>query len=295
MTARQRYARLTSLLEVPLLNERYWAKIPTVNAGGIMLDLEDTAHPDAKVAARAWLIEALRQPEFFGNREIIVRVNNLHTPWGRDDLTVLARQPCPLTICYPKAVSPGEIGEVVRLTRERESGRGVMAMVENGSAVLDADAIARTAGVIGLHFGYSDYAVDSGAQLYAESGDDLHPALWGVRHHIAMIAAARGLFATGGTMVPQFRDLAKVERFVRSWAEAGYTGVLALTPFHLDAVAAVFVPAGRERARHEAVIQAFEQTRAAGGSSVMIGDAIVTEATYRQSLAAMDRVPGFLR
>lgn len=290
MTARARYAQLTSLLEVPLLKEAYWAKIPGVRAAGIMLDLEDSAHPDVKVAGRDWLIQALRDRSIFGGREVIVRVNNLDTPWGRDDLAALARQPEPLIVCYPKVRSADEIAEVVRLSREHVPERGVLAMVETAAAVLDLDVIAKTPGVIGFHFGYTDYAVDSGARLYAPEGDDLHPALWGVRHHIAMVAAARGLFATGGTMIPQFRDVAKVRRFVASWADAGYTGMLALSPAHLDVVADVFIPHGEERARHEVIIAGFEDAQAAGRTSLVLDGAIVTESTYLQSVAAMRRI-----
>jgi citrate lyase beta subunit len=295
MSARQRYAHLTSILEMPLLNASYWSKIPAARVTGFMLDLEDTAHPNAKGAARERLLEALEDPGYFGGREIIVRVNNLATPWGREDLEALARSACPLTVCYPKVASAEELEEVVRLTRAHAPDRGVAPMIETASAVLELDAVARTPGVVGLHFGYTDYAVDAGVRTYAEEGDDLHRALWGVRHQVAMVAAARGLFATGGSMIPMYRELDKVERFVRGWAEAGYTGMLALAPSHLDVITRVFVPEGEERARHETLVRAFDGARAEGRSSLVVDGAIITEAAYRQSLTALARIPGYLR
>lgn len=280
---------MNSLLEVPLLNEHYWTKIGTVRAGGIMLDLEDSIHDDAKVSAREWLINKLADISQFGAREIIVRVNKLSTAWGTDDLAALAKLNQPIIICYPKVESAAEVQEVVRLSRTHIVDRGIMVMVETASAVLELDAIAKSDGVIGLHFGYTDYAVDTGVQLYANDGDDLHHSLWGVRHQIAMVAAARGLFATGGTLVPEYRNLAKVQTFVRSWFDAGYTGILALSPSHLIAIDQAMLPNHDERERHEAIIAGFEHARAEGRSSHVIDEMLVTEATYLRSVTIMDR------
>src|SRR5678815_2264240 len=71
-----------SVLFMPGSNARAMEKARTLPADGIVLDLEDAVAPDAKAAARDQVVEAVRQG--YGRREVIVRVNGLGTPWGRD-------------------------------------------------------------------------------------------------------------------------------------------------------------------------------------------------------------------
>ena len=99
ISARIRYARMKSILEVPISNEKFWSKVPSAPADAIMMDLEDSATPDNKVVVREKILDALKGPEYFGGRQIIVRVNNLATPWGRDDLEAMAAAPGDLIIC----------------------------------------------------------------------------------------------------------------------------------------------------------------------------------------------------
>ena len=94
---RTRFARLRSILEVPILNEKFWSKVPTVAADAIMIDLEDSATPENKGLARDKILDALAEPEYFAGRQIIVRVNNLSTPWGREDLAALSGAAAALT------------------------------------------------------------------------------------------------------------------------------------------------------------------------------------------------------
>jgi citrate lyase subunit beta/citryl-CoA lyase len=49
---------------------------------GIILDLEDAVAPDAKVAARAQVAQAVKAGGF-GHREVIIRINAASTRPGR--------------------------------------------------------------------------------------------------------------------------------------------------------------------------------------------------------------------
>src|SRR5690606_20273241 len=62
----------------------------TLPADGLILDLEDAVAPDAKATGRAAVLAALRDRTAFGEKELILRVNGLTTPWGADDLTAAA-------------------------------------------------------------------------------------------------------------------------------------------------------------------------------------------------------------
>jgi citrate lyase beta subunit len=204
---RTRFARMRSILEVPILNEKFWSKVPTVAADAIMIDLEDSATPDNKVLARDKILDALAEPEYFGGRQIIVRVNNLSTSWGREDLDALSGAAADVLVCYPKAETASEIGEVRGLLG---AGRGLYVMIETARAMIELDRIAAAEGVVGLHFGYVDYAADVGSRPFGDSGDELfEPSNYYAQTKIAVAAAAYGLFATGGTLIPAYRELDK--------------------------------------------------------------------------------------
>lgn len=281
-SARARFAGMKSLLEVPVLNEKFWSKVPSATADGIMLDLEDSATPANKTAVRDRILEVLKDRDYFGGRKVIVRVNNLATPWGQDDLAALAQIDEDIIICYPKVETQAEIQDVVRILRERSPGRGVYPMIETARALIELDRIASVEGVVGLHFGYVDYAADVGSRPFNEAGDNLHPGSAGyARTKIAVAAAAYGLFSTGGSMIPDYRDLTKVEAFIRGWADLGYTACIGLSPAHLEIINRVMSPCEAETLSAKAICAAYEAAVAAGDPAAVLNGKVITNPDYR--------------
>ena len=282
INARTRYARMKSILEVPILNEKFWSKVPSARADAIMMDLEDAATPDNKVVVREKILDALKGPEYFGGRQIIVRVNNLATPWGRDDLEAMAAAPGDLIICYPKVASPGEAREVRSLIAAAYPDRGLYLMVETARAMIELDRIASCDGVVGLHFGYVDYAADVGSKAFDDAGDNLYaPSNHYARTKIAVAAAAYGLFATGGSLIPQYRDLQKVTRFIRSWADLGYTACIALSPAHLDIINSTMTPSPEEIEAAKLVSTTYEAAVRNGDPAAVLNGKVITNPDYR--------------
>ncbi len=70
-----------SVLYMPASNPRALAKARTLAADAIIVDLEDSVAPDQKPAARAAAVEAIKAGGF-GGREVVLRINGPHTPWG---------------------------------------------------------------------------------------------------------------------------------------------------------------------------------------------------------------------
>ena len=79
-----------SALYMPGSNERALEKAKNLPADALILDLEDAVAPDEKARARDRIAEAVRGGGY-GRREVVVRVNALASPWGRDDVAALAR------------------------------------------------------------------------------------------------------------------------------------------------------------------------------------------------------------
>lgn len=291
MTAwRKQFAGMKSLLEVPVLNEKFWSKVPSAPADGIMLDLEDSATPANKAAVRDRIIEVLKDRAYFGGRRIIVRVNNLATDWGRTDLDALARIDGDIVICYPKVETQAEIQEVVRSLRQHCPERGIYAMIETARALIELDRIACVEGIVGLHFGYVDYAADVGSRPFNEAGDDLHPGSAGyARTKIAVAAAAYGLFCTGGSMIPDYRDLTKVEAFIRGWADLGYTACIGLSPAHLEIINRVMSPTTEQIAAAKAISAAYEAAVEAGDPAAVLNGKVITNPDYRVASLVLAR------
>ena len=74
-----------SVLYTPGSNSRALEKARQLPADCLILDLEDSVHPDEKAVARDQVIAAIKQGGF-GQREVAIRINGLETPWGRKDL-----------------------------------------------------------------------------------------------------------------------------------------------------------------------------------------------------------------
>lgn len=284
MTPRERYATMRSVLEVPILVDKYWSKVPRAEADAIMIDLEDSAVPAQKAQARGRAVEALADPAYFGGRKVIVRVNNLDTTWGRDDLTALASVDADLLVCYPKVKTVDELAAVKEILAKGADRQlpGLHVMIETASAVAGLDRIAAVPGVHGLHFGYVDYAADMGAPPFDTAGEDLNPEVGRyAKARVAIAAAANGLFATGGTLLPDFRDHDKVRRFVRGWAACGYTACIALSPAHLPIVNAELTPTPDEVVAARALCAAYEEAIGRGDPAAVHEGRVVTMPDYR--------------
>ena len=290
MNGRTRYARMRSLLEVPILNEKFWAKIPDAKTDAILIDFEDSATPDTKELVREKAVAALADQSHFGGRHVIVRVNNLATPWGRDDLAALAKVKGEFLVCYPKVESVDELAEVRRLMGEKNAQAGLYVMIETARAMIELDRIASVPGVVGLHFGYVDYAVDVGSKPFDDGGADLYaPANHYARTKIAVAAAAYRLFATGGTLIPDYRDLDKVREFVRGWANLGYTACIALSPNHLDIINEEMGPSEKQVQAARAATAAYEEAVSRGEPAAVLNGRVITNPDYRLAQLVLAR------
>jgi citrate lyase beta subunit len=286
--ARQKYARVRSVLEVPILNEKYWSKVPEVAADAIMLDLEDSVTPANKDDARTAVVEALADQSYFGGRVVIVRCNNLATPWGPADLEALGRAGGDFLVSYPKVESAEEIREVQALMGAAGTARGLHVMIETARALIELDRIASADGVEGLHFGYVDFAADVGSRPFADN-DLFGPANHYARAKISIAAAAYKLFATGGSLIPEYKDLDAVRAFVKLWADLGYTAVIAVSPSHLDIVNELMAPSAEEVERARRVSEAYEGVLERGEPAAVLDGRVITMPDYRVAQLTLAR------
>src|SRR4029453_10587059 len=74
---------------MPGSNARALEKAGTLPADVLVFDLEDAVAPEMKVEARSQGAATIKA-RGYGPHRIVVRVNALGTPWGRDDLAAAA-------------------------------------------------------------------------------------------------------------------------------------------------------------------------------------------------------------
>jgi citrate lyase subunit beta / citryl-CoA lyase len=134
-----------SALYMPGSNARAIEKARSLAADVLILDLEDAVAPEAKAVARRQVCDAVSN-RTFGSREVVVRINALSTPWGRDDLEAVAVAK-PDAVLLPKV---DRAGDVIHVQAALDASAcpatvGLWAMMETPRAVLDALAIAEAA------------------------------------------------------------------------------------------------------------------------------------------------------
>ena len=134
-----------SLLYMPGSNARALEKAKTLSADGVILDLEDSVAPDAKEAARAQVVDAVKAGGF-GTREVFIRVNGVDTPWHADDLAAAAHA-APDAILVPKISNPEMLEMIGRrlLDMGTDHKTRIWAMIETPLALFNILAIAAEA------------------------------------------------------------------------------------------------------------------------------------------------------
>src|SRR3954470_4813805 len=130
-----------SMLYVPGCNARYLHKARTLRVDSVILDLGDPILVEKKVESRRNVVEAVLAGGY-GRREVVVRVNDLDSPWGREDVAAVATIGAD-AILFPNIESKADVMEAQALLDE-SGGKHlpIMVMIESPVAVLRAEQIA---------------------------------------------------------------------------------------------------------------------------------------------------------
>ncbi|MGE3248531.1 MAG: CoA ester lyase [Beijerinckiaceae bacterium] len=245
-----------SLLFSPAANPRALEKAKTLAGDGLIFDLEDSAAPEEKPAARARIVAALADPGY-GPRERLVRINGLDTPWGEDDLRAAVAAGAD-GIVVPKIVAASDVSAAARLIAEAGGDKTLLwTMIETARALLDIGEIARTAALPECRFGgfilgTNDIARETRVAMVPGRGPML--AWLG-----QCVLAAR---AYGHTVIDSvyndFRDTDGLRAECVQGAAMGMDGKTVIHPAQINIVNEVFSPAPAEVAAAERIVAAFE-------------------------------------
>jgi citrate lyase subunit beta/citryl-CoA lyase len=258
-----------SVLYMPGSNARALEKARSLPADGVILDLEDAVAPEAKVAARKQVAEAV-QAGGFGAREVFIRVNAIDTPWHAEDLSAAAHA-APDAILVPKISSPDQLEMLGQRLLDMGTDRRtrIWAMIETPIAIFNAQAIAAAAKdsetrLAGFVLGTNDLAKETGARQVAGRWTML-PWLT----TCVLAARAYGIAILDGV----YNNLSDAEGFARECEQGrdlGMDGKTLIHPNQIGPCNDVFTPRAEDVAEAKKIIAAFDRPENRGKGVVQI-------------------------
>lgn len=259
-----------SVLYMPGSKERALDKARSLPADALILDLEDAVAPGEKELARALVVKALSEGGY-GKRELIVRINGLDTPWGREDLKAV----CPVApdaILVPKVSSAALVGEVEELMRAAGAAAhtAIWAMMETPRGILHAEAIAAASPRLQCFvMGTNDLV----KELYAAHTPLRLPVVTALG--LCMLAArAYGLSIIDG-VYNAFKDMDGLREACQQGRDMGFDGKTLIHPDQLAVCNEVFAPSAADLALANRYVEAFEAAKAAGQGVAVVDGKIV--------------------
>ena len=291
-----------SELAVPGSNPNMFEKAAASNVDYVFLDLEDAVAPDDKLAARANIIQALRDIDWRGaGKTISIRINGLDTHYMYRDVVEIVEQAGEFldTILIPKVGVPSDVYMVDAMLSQIETAVGINhrigleALIETTLGMANVEAIAMASDRLeAMHFGVADYAASCRARTTNIGG--LNPDYPGDQWHDGlsrMLVACRayGLRPVDGPF-GDFNDPEGFQLAARRAAALGYEGKWAIHPSQIDLANGVFSPPASEVDRAKRILVALEEAAAQGKGAAQLDGRMIDAASARmaENVVAMD-------
>ncbi len=239
-------------------------KALTLDSDGVIFDLEDAVSPDRKPAAREAVASFLRQCGRSGKKELLVRINQVSTELGIQDLMAVVPS-MPDTLVIPKAC-PREIiaADVIISALEASCGMapnsvGIIPLIETAVGLETLNEIIRSAGrITGVQLGAEDLTKDLGIAR-TRTGEEIAYA----RNRLAMAARAACIDAVD-TPFADYRDEEGLIADIGYCRSIGMTAKTAIHPGQIRHINGAFTPTAAEVAEAEAIVEAYAEAVARG-------------------------------
>ena len=269
-----------SALYMPAGNPRAIEKARELACDVVILDLEDSVAPDAKIAARDLAASAIAEGGF-GRRERVVRVNGLDTPWGEADLAAVAASPAhPDAVLAPKVSTPGD---VAAYAARLPAGVALWIMVETCASLFALDRLASAGGPLStLVVGSNDLVKEMRCRVDA----DRRPLQAALSLTVAA-GRAHGLSVLDGVW-NDIADLEGLERQCRQGVEFGFDGKSLIHPDQIAAANQAFAPEPDEVAWARTIAAAFDSPENGGKGVLRVEGRMVERLHLDQALRLLE-------
>lgn len=269
-----------SVLYMPAANARAMEKAQQLPADAIIFDLEDAVAPAAKAAAREQVTAALERNSY-GSRVLILRINDLDTEWGPEDLQLCAG---PLAgridgLLIPKVNSAAVLDRVAGIVPETP----LWAMMETPSGMLNAAEIAAHPRLGGMVMGTNDLAKEIGSRFRA----DRLPMHAGLGLCLLAAKAYGRIILDGVYNAIQDEDGLRAE--CEQGRDMGFDGKTLIHPAQLAVANDAFAPTDEEIDLARRQIEGFERALAEGKAVAVVDGKIVENLHVETARKTLDR------
>lgn len=253
-----------TMMFVPGSNPSMIKEAYIYGADSIMFDLEDAVAITEKDSARFLVYNALKTVDY-GSAELVIRINGLDTPFGKDDIEAAVRAGVDV-IRLPKTERKEDILAVEEVIEavERKIGREIgstkmMAAIESPIGVINAYEIASSSKrLIAIALGAEDYVTNMKTKRYANGLE-----LLGARTQIIIAARAAGIYAID-TVYTEVDNEEGFKNEVELIKQLGFDGKSVINPRQIPLVNQVYTPSPDEIKKSVNVIRAAKEAEERG-------------------------------
>lgn len=263
------YRARRSALYVPGCNAHYLERAKTLATDAVILDLGDPILVDAKVESRNNVVAAVKKGGY-GAREVIVRVNNLKSIWGEDDIKAVANIGAD-AILLPNIESAKDVDEALkRIDAAGGKDIPIMVMIESPLAVLNAKEIAASSDRIScMIIATSDLT----SQLHARVTHEQSAILTSLSL-VILAARAYGRCVIDG-ITSDFNNMHSFEYACRLGRDMGFDGKTLVHPAQIAYSNDAYTPKAAEVEEARELIAALKAANADGKGTVVVNGKLV--------------------
>jgi len=258
-----------SVLYVPGCNLHYLGRARTLPADTVILDLGDPILVGAKIESRNNVVTAIKEGGY-GSREVVVRVNNLDSLWGADDIKSVANVGAD-AILFPNIESAAHVHSALKVLDDAGgSHMPIMVMIESPIAVLNAKEIAASSDrIICIMIATSDLT----SQLHARVTHE-QSAILTALSLVILAARAYDRCVVDG-INSDFNNMHSFEYACRLGRDMGFDGKTLVHPAQIAYSNDAYTPKPIEIAEAREIIAALKSANEAGKGTVVVKNKLV--------------------
>jgi citrate lyase subunit beta/citryl-CoA lyase len=258
-----------SMLYVPGCSARYLNKARTLRVDSVILDLGDPILVEKKAESRKLIADAVLAGGY-GRREVVIRVNDLDSPWGHDDVKTLAGSGAD-ALLFPNIESRADVDEALSaLDAAGGSHLPIMLMIESPIGVLRAEEIAAASERIAC-------IVMATSDLLNQLHGRRTPDRIALVHSLSQVLLAGRAYdrSVVDGISTDLKDMQSFEYACRLARDLGFDGKSLVHPFQLPYCNDAFTPKPHDLAAANEVIEALEQAHREGRGTVIVNGRLV--------------------
>jgi len=258
-----------SMLYVPGCNTRYLEKARSLPSDSVILDLGDPILFEAKEESRRNVIDAVEKGGY-GPREVVIRVNDLESPWGHEDIRAVAKLGAD-AILFTNIESRADVlAALGALDQAGGQDTPVMVMIESPMAVLHAEEIANASERIACMIMATSDLI---SQMHAHSTKERIPLLASLS--MVILAARAYDRAVVDGVNSHLKNMEAFEYACRLGRDLGFDGKSLVHPLQLAYANDAYTPKQAEVNAAREIISALSAANAAGRGTVVVNDRLV--------------------